>query len=186
MVVLLLLWNAFSWDLLGTIFGNEWLEMWLELALFSWHSFLTTVSLIWVHGLRSGMEIDSRGQKFSLISSFFLLELSCKWFYLSLQIGKEIHISNQIIYYSSKVIAYLIFTFAPSESNLDVSSFKRLFEELTFEESVLELCEQLSLLVILEIAVTSSWIGVFKKELSKPCGVDNDAFPWFLLKRKRN
>ena len=64
--------------------------------------------------------------------------------------------NSHLIHYSSKVIAHLIFTFASSESNLDVSSFRRLFEELTFEESVLELCEQLSLLVILEIAVTSS------------------------------
>ena len=88
--------------------------------------------------------------------------------------------------YRSKVIAYLIFTFSSSELNLDVSSFKRLFEELAFEESVLELREQLSLLVILEVAVSSSWIGVFKKELSKPCGVDNDAFPWFLFERKWN
>ena len=56
----------------------------------------------------------------------------------------------------SKVIGYVISTFASSELTLDVSSFRRLFEELALLESVLELCEQLSLLVILEIAVSSS------------------------------
>ena len=62
----------------------------------------------------------------------------------------------QISPFTSKVIGYLIFTFASSELDLDVSSFRRLFEELTLLKSVLELCEQLSLLVILEVEVTSS------------------------------